>query len=74
MTLPLLKELLKELPFYDTFLIPPRIISDKLIIQKINDDSFLYNDNSSYFMNKRHTKSEKIKGSPFELAEFDDFF
>ncbi len=76
LTLPLLKELLKELPYDENVLIPPRIITDKLIIERRNEESYFYmfNDNSSYFMNRKHTKSEKIKKFFFELEDFDDFF
>ncbi len=59
LTLPSLKELLEELPFDETVLIPPRIITDKLIIRRKSYNSYfyLYNDNSSFFRNK---KTERI--------------
>ncbi len=76
LTLPLLKELLKELPFDEIVLIPPRVITDKLIIRRKSYNSYfyLYNENSSFFRNKKRHLYEKIEDQTFELTEFDDFF
>ncbi len=76
LTLTSLKELLEKLPFDETVLIPPRIITDKLIIRRKSYNSYfyLYNDNSSFFRNKKRHIYEKIEDQTFELTEFDDFF
>jgi len=75
-TIPALKKILKELPFGEEVLIPPRIITDKLFITTHNDDWYYFNDNNktSFFMNFKDSKYEKKKGFKFKLDELEDLF
>jgi len=75
-TISSLKKILKELPFGKDVLIPPRIITDKLIIEKRGDDSYFFRNNykTSYFMSDKETNWEKEFGYGFTLQELEDLF
>ena len=70
-----LKNILKELPFGKDVLIPPRVITNKLIFERMGDDLYWYqyNDSSSYFMNRDNDYQRKTRFL-FGLEDLDRFF
>ena len=72
--IPLLKKILKELPFGKDALIPPRIITYKIIISKREDDLYYFNFNftSSYFLSNRDNRYSNKKSHEFKLEELED--
>lgn len=75
-TISSLKKILKEFPFGNNVLIPPRIITDKLIIEKHNSDTYFFRNNnkSSYFMRDKEMMWEKKFGHKFTIEELESLF
>ncbi|MFX1567985.1 MAG: hypothetical protein ACFFCV_06430 [Promethearchaeota archaeon] len=68
-TLPSLKNILKEISYDQDVLFPPRIITNKLIITKHNQESYRVKDNKkiSYFRDFDINKKDERKGSIYTL-------
>ncbi|MBA7674745.1 hypothetical protein ES703_82968 [subsurface metagenome] len=75
-TVPLLKEILNALPFGKDVLIPPKITTDKVIIERMNEKYYWYeyNINFSYFMKRGIDEYGRLKRHTFKLEQLEKFF